>query len=332
MSGGNANDAPGLVEHRSAGVAGVDGRVDLDPQHSVAVDVDARHDAAGDRDLLPAAGEADARDVLVEAGEDGTEGQAGREGRRGCAGGVVFGAGSSTSVGLLKTLIRHPLDTLTVRVQTNDDGGEPSGGGGAKATLDLLLSLARDPLSLYAGVLPSGICSVLTGPVFFSCKDYAAQALRSVDAVPPTLVVPLAVLAATPVYWGTRTPLETIKARVQASSVDGEGEGGTLLDVPRTGLWDGYIPNCLYGYPADLIKFGLYDMLKPSLSPLLSGSLSTMVAQAITTPLDADRNRIMAGKGYEGGRWKGLWLRVAKGGVGGAVQFIVYEYVMANWS
>ena len=223
---------------------------------------------------------------------------------------------AGTSVGLLKTLIRHPLDTLTVRLQTtsNDVGSAPPP------------PLARNPLSLYAGVLPSGVCSVLTGPVFFSCKDYAAQALRSVEAVPPALVVPLAVLAATPVYWGARTPLETIKARVQASSA-----GSTLLDVSRTGLWDGYIPNCLYGYPADLVKFGLYEMLKPSFSPLISGSLSTMVAQGITTPLDADRNRIMTDKGYEGGRWKGLWLRVAKGGVGGAVQFIVYEYVIANW-
>eukprot|EP00519_Triparma_laevis_P008854 CAMPEP_0182502374 /NCGR_PEP_ID=MMETSP1321-20130603/13252_1 /TAXON_ID=91990 /ORGANISM="Bolidomonas sp., Strain RCC1657" /LENGTH=134 /DNA_ID=CAMNT_0024707249 /DNA_START=351 /DNA_END=752 /DNA_ORIENTATION=+ len=62
------------------------------------------------------------------------------------------------SISVLKTLFKHPLDTLTVQIQTNPSDSKLS-------TLDF------SPPSLYSGVLPSLTSSVLTGPIFFAAKD-----------------------------------------------------------------------------------------------------------------------------------------------------------------
>ena len=76
-----------LAEHRAAAVAGVDRRVDGHREQvalrvAVALDLDARHHALGDRQLLAADRVADDRDAVLEARErakgDGPE--AGPEG------------------------------------------------------------------------------------------------------------------------------------------------------------------------------------------------------------------------------------------------------------
>lgn len=59
----------------------VDGSINLNPKDAMAVDVDAGNDTAGDGYLLPTTRKADARHILVQAGEDGTKRQtAGRNG------------------------------------------------------------------------------------------------------------------------------------------------------------------------------------------------------------------------------------------------------------
>ncbi|GMI00604.1 hypothetical protein TrST_g8136 [Triparma strigata] len=220
------------------------------------------------------------------------------------------------SISVLKTLFKHPLDTLTVQIQTNPSNSKLS-------TLDF------SPPSLYSGVLPSLTSSVLTGPIFFAAKDASLSYLP--PSLNPTLRVALAVALATPIYWSARTPLETLKSRSQSSPET------PLLNLPRNNLFSGYLPNVLYGYPADILKFVIYDVLKNSLmSTYVSGAVSTMIAQAVTTPLDVKRNRVMCsedgvGVVEEGDRWKGLGLRVGKAAVSGAVQFGVYEYVVGKF-
>ena len=78
----------------------------------MAVDVDTGNDTAGDGYLLPTAGEADARHILVEAGQDGAERQsAGREG--GSIGGAGFavlgGGGRGVLIGCGILVIRRPI-------------------------------------------------------------------------------------------------------------------------------------------------------------------------------------------------------------------------------
>lgn len=69
----------------------IDGSIDLNPKDAMAVDVDAGNDTAGNRYLLPTTRKADARHILIQAGEDGTERQTiGRNGG-GIGGGGLAG-------------------------------------------------------------------------------------------------------------------------------------------------------------------------------------------------------------------------------------------------
>ena len=53
----------------------VDGSINLNPKDAMAVDVDTGNDTAGDGYLLPTTRKADARHILIQTGEDGTEWQ-----------------------------------------------------------------------------------------------------------------------------------------------------------------------------------------------------------------------------------------------------------------
>ena len=99
----------------------------------------------------------------------------------------------------------------------------------------------------------------------------------------------------------------------------------------------------LYAYPADVIKFLVYEQLKDQkIDAALSGALATATAQWVTTPLDVVRNRVMAAetdgnRSYGGalvdlyrqeginGLLAGATPRVSKALVSGAIQFATYE-------
>jgi solute carrier family 25 S-adenosylmethionine transporter 26 len=126
--------------------------------------------------------------------------------------------------------------------------------------------------------------------------------------------------------------------------------------------YKGYWENILYAYPADVIKFVVYDQLKGLTSTTertspaqgaLAGAVATAVAQLITTPLDVVRNRIMAEQKTESsstssnnhlsqqsyvdtlidigrkegvaGLLAGASPRVGKAILSGAIQFATYE-------
>ena len=77
----------------------VDGSINLNPKDAMAVDVDTGNDTAGDGYLLPTTRKADARHILIQAGEDGTKRQT--TGRNGGSIGGTGLAGFSDGGGIV---------------------------------------------------------------------------------------------------------------------------------------------------------------------------------------------------------------------------------------
>jgi solute carrier family 25 S-adenosylmethionine transporter 26 len=135
--------------------------------------------------------------------------------------------------------------------------------------------------------------------------------------MPRWLSTSLAVAVAQIPYWVVRNPSEVVKTRQQAN-VPGYSDANALDAIQKIwqegrlgGLYSGFWENIIYAYPADVIKFIIYEALSSSisvgristtstLSPTegaIYGAVSTAVAQFLTTPLDVVRNRVMA-QGY----------------------------------
>jgi solute carrier family 25 S-adenosylmethionine transporter 26 len=216
----------------------------------------------------------------------------------------------------------------------------------------------------YQGVSLPLLTNIPAGAVFFAVKDAVQAALSqsetvttrnpNVDRIWRTCC---AVAVAQIPYWIVRNPSEVVKTRQQAkippydklNAIDAYWQvrqdrivelqqlGNTNANVSSSlplwatiggGGWDayytGYFENVLYAYPADVIKFVVYEQLsasilqqqqqqqqqqnnekwstqrKKKLSPIqgaLAGATATAVAQFLTTPFDVVRNRIMADTG-----------------------------------
>ncbi|KAL3792808.1 hypothetical protein HJC23_002615 [Cyclotella cryptica] len=267
----------------------------------------------------------------------------------------ISGFLSGTAVAAVKTIVKYPLDTATVRLQMPD----------TKYTLQNLPPLFRGS---FDGISAPLLSNIPAGAIFFAVKDAVQSSIRDVG-LPTWMSTSIAVGAALPPYWAIRNPSEVIKTRLQVGAEGYTSEGMTTVDAFRlalsrrrggmASLYVGYSENVLYGFPADVIKFVVYDSLsggrrKKDLSPLdgaMFGAVSTGVAQWITTPLDVVRNRIMAEvvveeeEGGDEGR-KGNYLerlvkianeegvealfagtapRIAKAMLSGALQFAAYE-------
>ncbi|KAL7471804.1 hypothetical protein ACHAXS_012106 [Conticribra weissflogii] len=269
----------------------------------------------------------------------------------------ISGFVSGSAVSTVKTLVKYPLDTATVRLQMPD----------TPFTLRNLPALFDGS---FRGISAPLISNIPAGAIFFAVKDATKSSLKQ-SGLPKWATTSLAVAAALPPYWLIRNPSEVIKTRLQIgtegyfegmSTVDafkfalskGKSENSTLSGLSE--LYLGYFENILYGFPADIIKFVAYDYLSGGrkLSPAdgaVYGALSTAIAQFATTPLDVLRNRIMADietkrKGDFGDRKKTSYLerlstiadeegvsalfagsspRVAKAILSGALQFAAYE-------
>ncbi|CAM9540625.1 unnamed protein product [Ascophyllum nodosum] len=263
--------------------------------------------------------------------------------------GLVAGAAVSTS----KQLLLHPVDTIKTRLQMRKEGD-------AEIASPELFS------GLYNGVGPPLLAGLPSGAVFFSAKDAFGTAIANAvgDGYADLATVAAVGLAQFP-YWGIRTPAELLKTRSQAG-VSKEGDGGGLeaakvivAEEGVKGLYTGYGSNIVYAFPADAVKFLVYETLKRSakrakggakLSPVeaaVLGSGATFVAQATTTPLDVVRTRVMSSSAsdqpYKGGvpgalvsisreegfgaLWKGTTPRLARSVLSGAIQFGAYEFV-----
>jgi solute carrier family 25 S-adenosylmethionine transporter 26 len=269
----------------------------------------------------------------------------------------ISGVIAGSALTIAKTVVKYPLDTATVRLQM------PKSDYSIQRPLDLL----RDS---YRGVLFPLLANIPAGAVFFGCKDACKSVLKQQQpGLPKWLATCIAVGFAQVPYWVVRNPSEVVKTRQQAKA-DGFGAGVSNLQAYQAvfdetrgidSFYLGYWENILYAYPADVIKFVLYEGLlggRKDVSPSeasIGGAISTAVAQLVTTPLDVVRNRIMANTSRGGsgtdeqdrlpqsspsyvesliqlGRdegWRGLMTgavpRVGKAFVSGAIQFATYE-------
>ncbi|CAN0105417.1 unnamed protein product [Ectocarpus sp. 4 AP-2014] len=258
--------------------------------------------------------------------------------------GLVAGAAVSTS----KQLLLYPVDTVKTRLQLPRDGSPPE--------------LFR---GLYDGVLPPLLAGLPSGALFFSAKDAFSTAINNISGGQYAELTTIAAvgLAQFP-YWGIRTPAELLKIRSQAGLSSGSGAGfegakSILADEGLRGLYTGYSSNIAYAFPADAIKFLVYGVLKRSakkakggaklstIEAAVLGSGASLAAQAVTTPLDVVRTRVMTAssddEGYEGGvlgalgtisreesfsaLWAGINPRMARSVLSGAIQFGSYEFV-----
>jgi len=272
----------------------------------------------------------------------------------------ISGFISGSAVSTVKTMVKYPLDTATVRLQMPN----------TQYTLNNLPMLFSGS---FDGIVAPLLSNIPAGAVFFAVKDATKTALKGSDlGLPKWALTSAAVAVALPPYWLIRNPSEVVKTRIQVRA-DGYYEGMSTIDAFKLALakadgsnstassgfselYQGYSENVLYGFPADIIKFVVYDYLsggkgKASVSPgegAVYGAMSTGVAQLVTTPLDVLRNRIMAvSKGDQESDEKNLSYierlvkiakeegveelfagstpRVAKAMLSGAIQFATYE-------
>lgn len=275
----------------------------------------------------------------------------------------LSGSIAGIALAFTKTLIKYPLDTATVRLQMPD----------SKYSIRDLPALLEGS---YRGVQIPLLANVPAAAVFFAVKDATKEALQP-WSMPRWLSTSIAVLLAQFPYWLVRNPSEVAKTRAQVG-LAGYGNATSpwqiFLQVGRDamegnvdaasaqnsttfvrGYYVGYGENIIYAYPADVLKFILYEQLsggRKNLSPAegaLTGAIATSLAQLVTTPLDVVRNRLMvesrqavsnntnAPSSYldtlfdiaknEGinGLFSGSSPRVGKALLSGAIQFATYE-------
>lgn len=272
----------------------------------------------------------------------------------------ISGFVSGSAVSAVKTLVKYPLDTATVRLQMPN-------------TQFTITNLPELFAGSFDGIAAPLLSNVPGGAVFFAIKDATKSALKESGlGLPKWALTSLAVGAALPPYWFIRNPSEVVKTRLQVGA-EGYYEGMSTMDAFKLALenggnstmidgvselYQGYNENILYGFPADIIKFVAYDYFtggkgKKGVSPVdgaVYGAMSTAIAQLVTTPLDVLRNRIMAdvsddSKDSADGEklsyvdrlvkiakeegvqelFAGTTPRVAKAMLSGAIQFATYE-------
>jgi solute carrier family 25 (mitochondrial S-adenosylmethionine transporter), member 26 len=219
-----------------------------------------------------------------------------------------------------KTLVKYPLDTVTVRLQVPVASGDGLTSGYSRARRYNIMN-PRDwsPLfsGSYRGVIIPLVTNIPAGAVFFAVKDATLSTLGNSAVMSSWLRTCLAVSAAQIPYWLVRNPSEVVKTRQQAGA-EGYGDGVSAWEaflrarnnnssenILETDYYNGYWENIFYALPADVLKFVVYDYLsngrrKSELSALDSavlGAVSTAIAQLLTTPLDVIRNRVMAKTG-----------------------------------
>jgi len=255
------------------------------------------------------------------------------------------GALSGFSVHVAKQVCLHPLDTIKVRLQM---GEEP---------------LTRGSLfgGVYKGFVVPFLINSPASSLFFAVKDPCKALLEpSLGNAGSTIA---AIFAAQWPYWLVRQPSEAIKVRSQAAAEKGRGwesiKGEVASLDPRgegklERLFEGYLSNIAYAFPADAAKFVVYDVLKKALGdkpkdPLKAaglGAFASCTAQILSSPLDLGRNRILAAPGKkltiprvvsdvikeDGvlGLFVGITPRIARAIVSGAIQFTTYELVKNN--
>ncbi|GKY95529.1 hypothetical protein MPSEU_000514500 [Mayamaea pseudoterrestris] len=270
----------------------------------------------------------------------------------------VSGAIAGSVLTVVKSIVKYPLDTATVRLQM------PNSQYSLQRPVELLKGS-------YRGVLIPLLANIPAGATFFGAKDVCKAILKHEKPFMSKWVATcLAVGVAQLPYWIVRNPSEVVKTR-QQSGATGFGQCVSVAQAYQSvynetnsydGFFVGYWENVIYAYPADVVKFGLYEAMTgggremSAAEGAIAGAFSTAIAQFLCTPLDVVRTRVMVrsessaintlgsvdeGKQssatyiqtlYKLGRdegWEGLFAgaapRVVKALISGAVQFATYE-------
>lgn len=274
---------------------------------------------------------------------------------------LVRGAMSGAIVSSSKVLIKHPLDTITIRIQR------------ARSSRTKLLKsdLFND---LWSGVLPPLFIGIPSGAVFFSVKDFLKIYFKHMG-LPNEISTLFAVFFAQFPYWAVRNPSEVLKTRAQADTTNPDFfslfKNGSITNISMMNLWQGYRENIIYAFPADAVKFIAYELLTSKesadhvkVSPFygaIAGAAATAISQAITTPLDVVRTRVMLNATSElpadsrridevfitryldelrqiyrdegaAGLFAGLIPRIGKAVLSGFIQFGSYEFSKGSMS
>jgi len=154
-------------------------------------------------------------------------------------------------------------------------------------------------------------------------------------------------------FWLVKQPSEVLKVRSQTKGKDVKDLPPLSLNDPSSlyALFTGIQSNFAYSFPADMIKFIIYDAAKAKFfgqtapGPLAAGLLgagSNIISAATVTPVDVARTRIMAGTAARGNTFAtmakiareegpsalflGLFPRMARSVVSGGLQFATYEF------
>lgn len=246
--------------------------------------------------------------------------------------GLLAGAVQKT----VKELALHPLDTAKARLQV------------ARGRRQLLGELFRAP---YAGLAPALISGAPAASTFFAVKDATKRAAASLD-LGRTETTLLAVATANVGYWGVKNPSEVLKVRRQAGVMGDDtlsAAGEIWREEGLLGFYRSIVPNYAYSTPVDTLKFLLYESYKAQLQrdgrklsaveAAIGGAISASAAQAVATPLDVARVRIMtensggvidtirtiANEEGVGALYSGVVPKVARAVASGAIQFSTYE-------
>ena len=259
--------------------------------------------------------------------------------------GLLAGAVQKT----VKELVLHPLDTAKARLQV---------AGGRRSMLSGELFAAP-----YAGLAPALLSGAPAASAFFAVKDAVKRSTTGSLSLGKTESTLLAVACANIGYWGIKNPSEVLKVRRQAGVI-GDDTLGAAVALWRTeglgGFYQGVVPNYAYSTPVDGTKFLLYEALKAqtkarrggakltALEAAVGGAAAAASAQALATPLDVARVRIITrgtdGSGNVvdtvrtiaaeeglGALYSGVVPKVARALASGAIQFSTYE-ATKEWS
>ncbi|KAJ1474159.1 mitochondrial carrier domain-containing protein [Baffinella frigidus] len=249
------------------------------------------------------------------------------------------GGVAGVSVSVVKQTVLYPIDTVKCRLQSRPLAAGESPWG------------RRDLFKgLYSGFLFPLVCNAPAGGVFFATKDTVKDMFVSKGPILSTL---FGIAAGSVPFWLVKQPSEVIKVRSQTKELDGKEWPKISPSDPSSilSLFTGIQSNVAYSFPADMIKFVIYDAAKAKmfgkvapgpLAAALLGAASNVVSAVAVTPVDVARTRIMAGTAERGNTIRvmtkiardegpkalllGLYPRMARSVVSGGLQFATYEY------
>lgn len=267
----------------------------------------------------------------------------------------VSGFITGTASRAIKALMLVPLDTIKVRQQQVQEIAEPTPLVLASSTPPAAFFSGSALADLYRGWIPALLLAGPSTAVFFAVNDLVLASFSDAgggggSAAGGWWLIPAAATAASVSAWGVRTPFEVVKVALQGRKY--ENSVAAVKGLGVTGLWS-RLPDFLVMYlPGDPVKMWVYGELGGMWRSLhagsillwqesLDGAIAYSIVTLLSNPVSVVNTRLIL-KGGGGGNVAsglkelieaeglgalayGLWPRLIKGAVSGAVTFTIYE-------